>query len=189
MCRLVDRENVILFKLGGDFRSVGTSYTTATLVLGSARISLAQLFAATLAWVTVAALYVFLYRTEFGRAMRACADDLDAAMGVGINVQRVFQISVGISTMLAGVAGAAITPFLVAYPTVGIDFGIKAFVITILGGLGSVPGALVGSLLIGIVEQVTSAAVSRAIANAVVFGILILVLIFRPRGIFGRGQT
>ena len=76
-----------------------------------------------------------------------------------------------------------------AYPTVGIDFGIKAFVITILGGLGSVPGALVGSLLIGIVEQVTSAAVSRAIANAVVFGILILVLIFRPRGIFGRGQT
>jgi branched-chain amino acid transport system permease protein len=182
-------ENSILFYFGGDFRTVGTSYTTATIVLGSARISVAQLFAAALAWLTVGALSLFLYRSEFGRAMRACADDLEAAMSVGIDVQRVFQISVGISTMLAGMAGAAIMPFLVAYPTVGIDFGIKAFVITILGGLGSVPGALAGSLLIGVVEQVTSAAVSRAFANAVVFGVLILVLMFRPRGIFGRGQV
>jgi len=138
--------------------------------------------------VILAGLFLFLYRTDFGRAVRACADDPEGAQGVGINPNKVFYIAFAGGSALAGIAGSIVMPFQVCSPSSGVDAVIKAFVIIVVGGLGSVPGALAGGLIIGVTESVTSVLWSPAFANVVVFAILITVVAWKPSGVFSRGR-
>lgn len=185
---LIVIENVVIWIFGGDFRSLTTSYSTAAIPLGGVRIGTARLYAAAAASLILAALFLLLYRTDFGRAVRACADEPEGAQGVGINPNKVFFLAFAGGSALAGVAGSIVMPFQVCSPSSGVDAVIKAFVIIVVGGLGSVPGALAGGLIIGITESVTSVVWSPAFANVVVFAILITVIAWKPSGLFSRAR-
>jgi len=185
---LIIIENVAIWIFGGEFRSLTTSYTTAALSVGSIKIGVARLLAASASVVVLGALFLFLRQTDLGRAVRACADEPEGAQCVGININRVFYIAFSGGAFLAGMAGCIVMPFQVFNPSSGIDAVIKAFVIVVIGGLGSIHGALIGGLIIGVTESVTSVVWSPAFANVVVFIFLISVVAWRPSGIFSRGR-
>ena len=183
---LIIMENVITLLFGSQYRTVTVPYTTSALVVGGIRLGIARMLAAGTSLCVVGLFYLLLHKTDFGRAVRACADDIEGAWGLGIDVHRTFLIAFGIGSVLAGFSGAAVMPFAVASPSGGLDIVIKAFVIVIIGGLGSVGGALVGGLIIGIVEGIVSALWSPAIAIAALFIILIIMLTIKPEGFFKR---
>ena len=186
---LIFLENLANFVFGGDMRGVTTTYTTASWVVGPIAIPLARAAAAGVSLVAVALLSLFLHRTSMGKAIRAAANNREGAALVGINVPRVYLISFSLGTMAAALAGAVIVPFSLVSPFVGHEFILKAFVIAVLGGLGSVGGALAGGLLIGFVEALSSLYISASLGNAIVFAILIAVLLYRPWGIFGQAKV
>lgn len=183
---LIIIENVITLLFGSQFRTVNVFYTTSAITVGGIRLSIAKMLAAATSLFVIGLFYLFLHRTDFGRAVRACADDVEGAWGVGINVNQTFLIAFAIGIVLAGIAGAVVMPFAVASPSGGLDIVIKAFVIVIIGGLGSVGGALIGGLVIGIVEGIVSALWSPALATAALFIILIIMLTIKPEGFFKR---
>ena len=180
-------ENFLLLFLGGDLRSVMTSYTTSSFFIGPMRLSHPRLGASIVAWLCVAGLYGFLRYTETGKAIRATADNKRGARIVGIHVDRVYLIAFGLSIMVAGSAGAVMIPFFLVGPFSGMDFLVKAFSAVVIGGLGSIPGAIAGGLIIGLVESVSSVFLSASYGNAISCLIMILVLIFKPSGLFGEG--
>jgi branched-chain amino acid transport system permease protein len=181
---LIIIENVITLLFGSQFRTINVSYSTSAISIGSIRLGLARMFAAITSLLVLGLLYQMLHKTDFGRAIRACADDVEGAWGVGIDVDKTFFLAFGIASVLAGIAGAVVMPYGVASPSGGLDIVIKAFVIVIIGGLGSIGGALVGALIIGIVEGILSALWSPAFASAALFIILIIMLTFKPEGFF-----
>jgi branched-chain amino acid transport system permease protein len=181
---LIIIENVITLLFGSQFRTISVSYSTSAISIGSIRLGLARMFAAITSLLVLGLLYQMLHKTDFGRAIRACADDVEGAWGVGIDVDKTFFLAFGIASVLAGIAGAVVMPYGVASPSGGLDIVIKAFVIVIIGGLGSIGGALVGALIIGIVEGILSALWSPAFASAALFIILIIMLTFKPEGFF-----
>jgi len=182
-------ENLANLFFGGDLRGVTTTYTTSSLVVGPVAVPLARAGAAVVSLLAVGALAVFLRRTALGKAIRAAANNREGAALVGVDVPRVYLISFSLGTMAAALAGAVIVPFSLVSPFVGHEFILKAFVIAVLGGLGSVGGALAGGLLIGFVEALSSLYISASLGNAIVFAILIAVLLYRPWGIFGQAKV
>ncbi len=185
---LIFFENVANFFFGGDLRGITTKYTTSSFIVADISIPLARLGAAAVSLVAVVVLALFLHRTSLGKAIRASANNREGAALVGIDVRRVYLISFSLGTAAAALAGAVIMPFSLVSPFVGHEFILKAFVIAVLGGLGSVAGALVGGLLIGFVEALSSLYISASLGNAIVFAILIAVLLYRPWGIFGQAR-
>jgi branched-chain amino acid transport system permease protein len=186
---LIFLENLANLFFGGDLRGITTSYTTSSLVLGPVAVPLARAGAAGVSLAAVLALALFLHRTSLGKAIRAAANNREGAALVGINVGRVYLISFSLGTTAAALAGAVMVPFSLVSPFVGHEFILKAFVIAVLGGLGSVGGALAGGLLIGLVEALSSLWISASLGNAIVFAILIVVLLYRPWGIFGQARV
>ena len=186
---LIFFENVANFFFGGDLRGITTTYTTSSLLVGDISIPIARLGAAAVSLAAVVVLALFLHRTSLGKAIRASANNREGAALVGIDVGRVYLIAFSLGTAAAGLAGAVIMPFSLVSPFVGGEFILKAFVIAVLGGLGSVAGALVGGLLIGFVEALSSLYISASLGNAIVFAILIAVLLYRPWGIFGQARV
>lgn len=183
---LIFFENVANFFFGGDLRGITTTYTTSSFVVADVSVPIARLGAAAVSLAAVVVLALFLHRTSLGKAIRASANNREGAALVGIDVRRVYLISFSLGTAAAALAGAVIMPFSLVSPFVGHEFILKAFVIAVLGGLGSVAGALVGGLLIGFVEALSSLYISASLGNAIVFAILITVLLYRPWGIFGQ---
>jgi len=186
---LIFFENVANFFFGGDLRGITTTYTTSSLIVGDISIPIARLGAAAVSLAAVIVLALFLHRTSLGKAIRASANNREGAALVGIDVGRVYLIAFSLGTAAAGLAGAVIMPFSLVSPFVGGEFILKAFVIAVLGGLGSVAGALIGGLLIGFVEALSSLYISASLGNAIVFAILIAVLLYRPWGIFGQARV
>ena len=186
---LIFFENVANFFFGGDLRGITTTYTTSSFIVGDISIPIARLGAAAVSLAAVVVLALFLHRTALGKAIRASANNREGAALVGIDVGRVYLIAFSLGTADAGLAGAVIMPFSLVSPFVGGEFILKAFVIAVLGGLGSVAGALVGGLLIGFVEALSSLYISASLGNAIVFAILIAVLLYRPWGIFGQARV
>jgi branched-chain amino acid transport system permease protein len=186
---LIFLENAANFLFGGDLRGVTTSYTTASFVLGPVSVPLARAGAAVVSLIAVIGLAAFLSRTSMGKAIRAAANNREGAALVGVDVPRVFLIAFALGTVAAALAGAVIVPFSLVGPFVGDEFMLKAFVIAVVGGLGSVGGALVAGLLIGLVEAVSSLYITASLGNAMVFAILIAVLLFRPSGLLGRARV
>ena len=183
---LIFFENVANFFFGGDLRGITTTYTTSSFIVGDVSVPIARLGAAAVSLAAVVLLALFLRHTSLGKAIRASANNREGAALVGIDVGRVYLVAFSLGTAAAALAGAVIMPFSLVSPFVGGEFILKAFVIAVLGGLGSVAGALVGGLLIGFVEALSSLYISASLGNAIVFAILIAVVLYRPWGIFGQ---
>lgn len=162
--------------------------------LGPLRLVADRLVAATASVVLIGALLYFLNRTWVGRALRAVSMDKQAASVAGVNPLRMNTLAFGIGTMLAGMSGAALVPIFSWVPWIGVEAAGRSFVIIVLGGLGSVPGALIGGLIIGLVEAMGTACFpdpTRGLAYKTAFGLVLfaLMLLFRPTGLFGRKET
>ncbi len=180
-------QNAALFFWKADYRTVRTDYSSLVLKAGDLMISFPRLVAFVLALTMIAALLIFLKKTYTGKAITALAQQRRAAMLMGININRTYQIAFGIGIACVGAAGAMLIPIYYAFPTVGALFVLIAFVVVILGGYNSLVGALVGGLIIGLVEAFSGFFLSPHLKEAVYFVIFILILLFRPTGLFGRG--
>lgn len=140
--------------------------------------------------ICMIALTLFINKTKAGSAMLAVSEDKDAAKLMGVNVNRTISMTFAIGSALAAIAGILFsTSYTYIYPTLGSLPGIKAFVAAVLGGIGSVPGAMLGGLLLGIIESLSKSYISTQLSNAIVFGILVLVLLIRPSGLLGKNRT
>lgn len=181
--------NLALFLWTGDYRTVNLPYALEPLRPFGISVPIPIAIAFGLAALITAALYVFLLRTDLGRAVRATSQSPEAAALMGIDVGRISMITFGLGTALAGAAGVLLVPSLYLYPTVGEILIVKSFVIVVLGGLGSVPGAIAGGLLLGVVESFGAVYVSVAYKDTIGFVIFLLVLLFRPQGLFGVGRV
>lgn len=179
-------QNVALFFWTADYRIVKTSYSALTLKTEGLMISFPRLVAFLLAMGLIVALLIFLQKTYTGKAIRALAQERKAAMLMGINVYRTYQIAFGIGIACVGAAGAMLIPVYFVFPSVGTLFVLIAFVVVILGGYNSLTGSLVGGLIIGVVEAFSGFFISPHLKEAIYFFIFILILLFRPTGLFGR---
>lgn len=135
-------------------------------------------------------LTLFINKTKAGSAMLAVSEDRDAAQLMGVNVNKTISMTFAIGSALAAVAGILFaSSYLYVYPTMGSLVGIKAFVAAVLGGIGSVPGAMLGGILLGLIESLSKTYLSTQLSNAIVFGILIIVLLVKPSGLLGKSRT
>ncbi len=181
--------NLALFTWTGDYRTLNLPYAIEPLRPFGIAVPVPLAIAFALAALITFALYLFLARTDTGRAVRATSQDPEAAALMGINVERIAMITFGLGTALAAAAGVLLVPSLYLYPTVGEILIVKCFVIVVLGGLGSVPGAIAGGVLLGVVESLGAVYVSVAYKDTIGFIIFLLVLLFRPQGLFGTARA
>jgi len=180
-------ENAVLFLFSPDFRAVRLEYFGAIVSFGELIISLLRLVAFAIAVGLTGALYLFLKKTDLGCAVRAVATNKEAAQLMGINLNYIYLVAFGIGVACVGAAGTIVSPLFGIFPHVGHLFLLMAFVVVILGGLGSFIGAFLGGLIIGVVESLCTLFMPGSSKEAFVFSIFILVLLFRPSGLFGRG--
>ena len=138
--------------------------------------------------LAVMALLLFItQKTKIGKAMRAVSEDKEAAQLMGINVNFTISVTFAIGSALAAVAGVLLcSSYPSLYPTLGSMTGIKAFTAAVFGGIGSIPGAFVGGILLGVIEKFAEGYISTQLSNAIVFSVLIIVLLVRPAGLFGK---
>jgi branched-chain amino acid transport system permease protein len=181
-------ENLALFLWSPDYRVLKTGYAEINFYFGDISISLVRLLAFAISMICTAALFLLLTRTDLGKAIRAASEEAEGAMIVGINVRRIYIASFAIGAACAGVAGAAVVPFFPVYPTVGNLFVITAFVVVVLGGMGSFIGAFAGGLIIGVAESVGAMFLPSSMKTLISFIIFVLILLFKPSGLFG-GKT
>ena len=181
--------NVALFSWTGDYRTIKLPYAITPLRPFGIAVPIPLALAFTLATAITLALYLFLARTDLGRAIRATSQNAEAAALMGIDAGRVSMVTFGLGSALAGAAGILLAPSLYLYPTVGEILIAKCFVIVVLGGLGSVAGAIAGGILLGLVESLGAVYVSVAYKDTIGFVIFLLVLLFRPSGLFGVGKS
>lgn len=179
-------QNVMLAVTRGEAYSVGGQLSASTLEVGDLKLSLARVLTLVAATLITIGLHLFLARTMTGKSIRAVTQDKRAARAVGINVEHTFLITFGIGAALAGVAGSMLTPIYSITPAVGGNFILVAFAVVVLGGLGSVWGAYVGGLIVGVVEALAGFYIDPALRNAVWFAIFLIVLIVRPAGLLGQ---
>ena len=181
--------NSVMLAFTSDYRILTTKYSSSSMKLGGISISSPLVYSFVITAVITAALYWFLLKTDTGQAIRATAQDREAARLMGINVTRMSIIAFGLGAALAGVAGALISPTYYIFPQVGSIFTLKAFVIVVLGGMGSVIGATLGGVLIGIAESVGGVYFGAGWKEVVVFVLFLLVLLFKPSGLLGKSRT
>ena len=175
------------FMFGPDYRAYPRPFAVRSFDVGGVSISNIQIIVFGVALLLMVALTLFVNKTKTGMAMRAVSYDMDTARLMGIDVNLMISVTFGIGSALAGAGGVL---YGIAYPQInpfmGVMPGLKAFVAAVLGGIGVIPGAMLGALIMGTVETFTSAYVSSTLRDAVAFGILIIVLLVRPAGILGR---
>jgi len=181
-------ENLALVLWQGDFRTLRVPYANASFVIGDALVEVSRLVAAGGAVLIALGLFVFLRRTDVGKAIRALSEEREGAMLVGINVTHIRAVAFGIGSACVAVAGALITPFFYIAPDVGESFNLMAFVVVVLGGMGNFIGALLGGLIVGLAESLGAALLPGSLKQLVVFVIFVLVLLFRPEGLFGGSR-
>ncbi|MEE3486537.1 MAG: branched-chain amino acid ABC transporter permease [Bulleidia sp.] len=164
-----------------------TAMPEGGITIGSLTISWLSIITLVSCIVIMLVLSWFINNTNTGRAMRACAEDKGAATLMGINVDRIISITFAIGSGLAAIAAILLaSTYPVIYPTMGSMPGIKAFTAAVLGGIGSIPGAFVGGLLLGVIENLSKAYISQQLSDAIVFGVLIVILLIKPAGLLGR---
>lgn len=178
-------ENAALLVWTPDFRTLKVAYASTTVHVGPALLTLPRLIGFVVALVLTGALYVFLKRTMVGKAIRACASNATGAALIGINPNRMYAIAFGVGVACAGAAGAVVVPFFYVSPHVGLGFLLPAFVVIVLGGLGNFWGALVGGLIVGLVEALGALVIPASAKQIVSLGIFVLILLLRPQGLFG----
>jgi branched-chain amino acid transport system permease protein len=180
--------NLALMLWSADYRSIKVSYSTAVINIGELSISIPRLIAFVAALLVAAVMYAFLYKTDIGKQIRAVSQSRQAALLMGINVKRIYVIAFGIGSALVGLAGSLLMPMYFVYPSIGALFGLIAFVVVVLGGLGSMYGAFIGGLIIGLIEAFAGAFIDPALKEAVYFVIFILILLWKPSGLISMGR-
>jgi branched-chain amino acid transport system permease protein len=178
--------NVLLILFGPDAQSVQVGYAFDSYAVGPLIVDATKLYAAIGAVVVAAALFVFFRYTAVGTAIRACADNHTGALVVGLNVNRLYSLTFGLGAACVGAAGTMLLLIFDVTPSIGPSYTLLAFVIVITGGLGSMPGALIGGVLIGLTEAMAGLMFSPSAKSMFSFGLLVLVLLFRPQGIMGK---
>jgi branched-chain amino acid transport system permease protein len=178
--------NACLAVFGPDHLSVNVSFGSRVVDLAGVRVTVVSLLAVAGSVLVIAFLYVFLHRTRAGTAIRAVAQQPDSARLAGINARQMYALAFAIGTSLVGVAAVLISPIYAIQPDVGDTFGVMAFIVVILGGLGSVFGAAVTAVLIGVGQNVFATMVNVQMSTAFVFLVFIVLMILRPNGLFGR---
>jgi branched-chain amino acid transport system permease protein len=181
--------NLALLVFHGDIKGIQTTYNGANFSLGPVTIAWTKFLTLIVALLITGLMQAFLTRTKLGRAIRATAMDVGAAQLTGVRVSHLYAIVFGLGAGLAGAAGVLISLSYAIQPSMGEPFIIKAFVVCVLGGLGSVEGALIGGILYGILEAFGSQYIGTDVQDAVALVVLLLVLIFRPRGILGKASA
>jgi branched-chain amino acid transport system permease protein len=181
--------NTMMLLFTSDYRIISTSYSSGSFRIGEISVSVPLLLSFVITAAVTAILYWFLMKTDTGQAIRATAQDRDAAQLMGINVRRMSVLATGIGAGLAAVAGALISPTYYIFPQVGQPFTLKAFVIVVLGGMGSVMGATVGGVIIGATESLAGAYISSGLKDLVVYVLFLLILLFKPAGLFGKSRV
>ena len=177
--------NTQLVLFGADVRAVQTSYSEESLPIGSLNIAYTRLAVFGAAVALTLLLLMFMNRTRTGNAIKATSFDVEAAELAGMNTPRIYSITFGIGAMMAGIAGSLIATVFAFSPVGSVQYTTKSFVVVVLGGLGSIPGAIAGGLLLGIAENFT-AYWKPGYIELVSFGLLLAVLIVRRRGLFGK---
>jgi branched-chain amino acid transport system permease protein len=178
--------NVLLIVFGPDARSVQTSYAFDSYQVGALIIDATKLYAACAAVVVAVALFLFFRLTRLGQAIRACADNYAGALVVGLDVKHLYALTFGIGAACVGAAGCMLVLINDVSPAVGPSYTLLAFVIVITGGLGSLLGALLGGVLIGLTEAFAGLLFAPSAKSMFAFAILVVVLLLRPQGILGR---
>lgn len=178
--------NGCLIAFGPDAQGVQLDYAFDSFEVGSLIIDYARVYAAAAALVITLALWIFFTRTPIGKAIRAAADNYTGALVVGLDVKRIYAITFGIGAACCGAAGALMTMLVQVHPFLALEYTLLAFVIVIVGGLGSMSGALLGGILIGISEAVAGILLQPSLKSMFSFGLLILVLLLRPQGLLGK---
>jgi branched-chain amino acid transport system permease protein len=178
--------NTLLIVFGPDARTVQTAYTFDSFQVGALIVDATKLYAGAAAIVVAALLFAFFRFAPLGKAIRACADNYTGALVVGLDVKRLYALTFGIGAACVGAAGVMMTLIVDVTPIIGPAYTLLAFVIVITGGLGSMAGALLGGLLIGVTEALAGLLFTPSAKSMFAFAILVLVLLFRPQGILGR---
>ncbi len=170
----------------GNYRSLETTFSLGNLYFGQFGIPIVNILVLVMAFAATFGVYYFLYRTDTGLAIQACTQDRDAARLSGISFRKMAYLAFGISTALAGTAGALFILNHVVYPAVGLSLTVKGLTVIVFGGLGSMTGALVGGLALGVIEAVATTVLPSSLQDVVAYVILLIVLIVKPTGMFGK---
>ncbi|HVV93260.1 MAG TPA: branched-chain amino acid ABC transporter permease [Hyphomicrobiales bacterium] len=175
-----------LMIFGPDDQSIQVSYSLDSYAIGPLIIDKSRVYAAIAAVAVTALLFLFFRYTLLGKAIRACGDNYMGALVVGLNVRRLYAFTFGIGAACLGAAGAIMLVLIDVQPYLGPQYTLLAFVIVIIGGLGSLPGAMLGGILIGFSEALAGIVIQPSLKSAFSFALLILVLLLRPQGLLGR---
>lgn len=175
-------QNLALILGGGDFLGI-PAYVMGSLHIGLFSVSYERMIIFAVSVLTLVGTWLLINKTGFGLSLRAVSQNRDAAVLSGINTNTVYALSFGLSGLLVSIPGVLLMPHLYAYPTVGQVPIMKAFAVTLFGGMGNVGGAIIGGFILGIAETMASAYVSALVKDGVAFAIMILVLIFYPSGV------
>ncbi|HSB08452.1 MAG TPA: ABC transporter substrate-binding protein [Blastocatellia bacterium] len=182
--------NTALLLFTSNYLTMSTSYAGATLHVGGVSVSKPQLAAFAIAVVITAADYLFLVKTRTGRQIRATSQDPEGARLIGINIKRIQALTFGFGVAAAGAAGSLLMPiYYRVEPNAGSPFTLKAFVVVVLGGMGSVTGALIGGIVLGIAESLGAVYVATGYKDVIGFVIFVLVLTLKPSGLLGRSKV
>ena len=181
-------QNTELFYWGGVSKAIMTPFPDEPLQVGPIFVSWLRLFVLVMALILIAATYVLINRTKLGKAMRATFQDRDTAALMGVNVKGIYTATFAIGSGLAAAAGALLGPVFLVTPSMGDLASLKAFAIVILGGLGNITGATLGGFILAFVEEIGAGYISSGYRDAMGFLIIIIVLLFKPTGLFARAE-
>ncbi len=181
-------QNTELLYWGGASKAVMTPFPEEPLQIGPVFVSWLRLFVLVMALTLIGATYVLINRTKLGKAMRATFQDRDTAALMGVNIKGVYTATFAIGSGLAAAAGALLGPVFLVTPSMGDLASLKAFAIVILGGLGNITGATLGGFILAFVEEIGAGYISSGYRDAMGFLIIIIVLLFKPTGLFARAE-
>ncbi len=179
-------QNLAIWAFTADDRTIQTAYTGAGLNLASLTLPYARLGSLLIALLVILALHFFLHRSYAGRAILATAEDWESAELVGINIHRVYMLTFALGAALAAVAGALVMTTYGISPSIGLSWTLKALIVVVLAGTGSVVGAFPAGLLLGVVEALSGAVLGETYSEVIGLVMFLLLLMLRPQGLFGR---
>lgn len=183
-------QTLLVIKFSSDPRSLYASYSTQGINIAGVTVRVIMLVAVAVALIMAAALFVLIYRTSFGRELRASAEDPATASAMGVNVAHVYGVTLGLSAIVATFGGSLIGAAFAFAPITGLGWLLRAFTVAVIGGLGSIEGALLGGVLLGVIEELGALWFGPQYRDVVAFLALVVVLVIRPSGILaGRGWS
>jgi len=177
-------QNLALFFFSADYRTLKSTYSGQSLVIGDLYVSVTRLIAFGFVVCITIVLFWFLKNTFWGKAIRATAQNREAAQLMGINIKKVYSISMGIGISCVAIAGAVLSPIYSIFPNVGVQFVLIAFIVVVLGGMGNLKGAFLGGIIIGLIEALSGFFIAPPLKNLVYFIMFILILLLKPTGLF-----